>query len=209
VFDYEKGEDYAIHVNIFDKNSKKDDTPMGGTFFDIDAVVEAEGGRKTKPVRGGGECTVIVEDVSSKGLLILQLNGRGLKNVEGMFKKSDPFYELLKKSGSNNWAPMYRSEFIKDNLDPLWNEMKCDLNVLSNDDTAFPIKIAVYDYESSGDHEFIGSVETSIEELISAKRFGNTGSSADNSASNFLALQDKKGKDAGSIVVIGASIKEF
>jgi len=216
VFYYEEGEDYAIHVKLFDKDKDGDDSPMGGTFFDIDSIIDSEDGSMTKKLRGGGELTVTIEDVSEIGILQLQLQGRGLKNVEGLFKKSDPFYRICKLTNEDdedadgdNWAPMYQSNYVKNNLDPLWNAMKCDLNVLCNDDTEAPIKIFVYDYESSGDHKLIGSVETTVEELISSMKFGESGSAVDDDADHFLALEDKSGEDAGSIAVIRCHIKEI
>lgn len=103
-------------------------------------------------------------------------------------------------------VPMHRSEFIKNNLSPLWNETKLDLSTLCDGDVDMALRLVVYDHEGSGKHKLIGSVETSVNEFLGAKRFGGGGDINGDDEANYLLLEDRKGKDAGSISVINAAV---
>ena len=53
-------------------------------------------------------CSVFLRAVKSQGsgVMRLKLKGSKLKNVEGMFSKSDPFFEISKKisaAGGQTW----------------------------------------------------------------------------------------------------------
>jgi hypothetical protein len=51
-----------------------------------------------------------VRKCQGSGLLRLQMKGVKLKNVEGFFSKSDPFFELAKKidaAGGQTWYVQY------------------------------------------------------------------------------------------------------
>lgn len=64
-----------------------------------------------------------VRKAQGAGLLRLTLKGNKLKNVEGMFSKSDPFFEISRKvnaAGALTWDNVLRSEVIKNNLNPEW-----------------------------------------------------------------------------------------
>lgn len=128
-----------------------------------------------------------------------------LKNVEGFFAKSDPFYELSRKEGGK-WVAVYKSEFIKNNLSPLWNEAKYELSLLCDGDINLPLMLSVWDHEGSGKHQLIGETETSVNELLGAKAFGGGGDVNSADSANNLILWDKKGKDAGALIVVNAHL---
>ena len=91
--------------------------------------------------------------------------------MEGVFRKSDPFYEIYRNvdnAGGDTWELQFRSEVVKDDLDPEWEEQTLELSRLCGGDLDLPIRINVFDYESSGDHVPMGMVETTVNKLVEA-----------------------------------------
>lgn len=93
----------------------------------------------------------------------------------------------------------FRSNVCKSNLDPEWDEENFSLSVLCDGDLDRAIKISVFDHEGDGDHDHMGSIETTVNVLISAKRAGA------HDFSHAFAL-GKKHKDKNLIVVDQASV---
>mmetsp|Transcript_8677 Transcript_8677/g.12808 ORF Transcript_8677/g.12808 Transcript_8677/m.12808 type:complete len:283 (+) Transcript_8677:63-911(+) len=203
IIDYDEEVPTAITVTIYDKEEDSE-KKMGSALFDIGAIVE-DGGVKGKRLRPGGTLYVRVAETWDAGELILMLRGIKLRNVEGFFAKADPFYEIHREE-DGDWILVYRSEFIKNNLSPLWNEKKMELSELCNGDFDHPIKISVFDHEGDGDHKFIGSIETTVSEIVGAKKFGGSGDINDDDEAYFLAIFDDDGEDAGSLAIIQAQI---
>jgi hypothetical protein len=109
--------------------------------------------------------------------LALRLRGVKLKNVEGMFKKSDPFFEVSRtydSLGGDAWTPVFRSKHVKNNLNPKWEPATIDVNVLCDGNLDRRIKISIFDHESDGKHAKMGSFETSVKELTKAAFSGET-----------------------------------
>lgn len=103
---------------------------------------------------------------------------------------------------------MYRSEYVKNELSPLWNEARFDLSVLCEGNLQNPLLISVYDHESSGKHVLLGELETTVSEMLSAKSFGDSGDANTSDKANYLTLTDKKNKKVGSIVVVNAVVSK-
>ena len=130
-------------------------------------------------------------------MMRLQLKGTNLKNVEGMFSKSDPFFEILRQvnqAGGLTWDNVYRSESVKNNLNPAWESAVVDLSVVCGGDLDLPLQIQVYDFESSGKHKGMGSCEMSVKGLQQA------------AASGTPVKLMQKGKDVGTLSVVKAEV---
>jgi hypothetical protein len=141
---------------------------MGSATFDIDEVLGARGNSKAKKLKDGGTIFCHVAKQKGSGLLRLGLKGTKLTNTEGFMRKSDPFYELSSKrdgAGGLTWDNVHRSDVVKDNLNPTWKEATVPLSILNQGDMDKPVLITVYDYESSGKHVIMGSVETTVKAL--------------------------------------------
>jgi hypothetical protein len=131
------------------------------------------------------------------GVLRLQLKGTKLKNVEGIFSKSDPFFEIslrLDAAGGQTWDNVYRSEEVHNNLNPEWKEVVIDLSVLCGGNLDLPLKIAVFDHESSGKHTSMGDLHTTVNGLKAACH-----------SKDELRLK-KGGKYVGTISILKASV---
>ncbi|KAL7488335.1 hypothetical protein ACHAW6_013919 [Cyclotella cf. meneghiniana] len=194
VFDYDFGKETHINVSIVDEVRKKTDKPMGSAVFEIGDILGSRGSIKAQKLKKGGTLYARLQKppALSAGNLALSLRGIKLKNVEGLFKKSDPFYELRRTydgPSGGSWTAVYRSKQVKDNLDPKWEPATVDVNALCDGDLARRVQVAVFDWEKDGKHESMGSFETSVEELLKAVELKST-------------FTLKKGsKSVGSIVV--------
>ena len=121
------------------------------------------GSIKAQKLKRGGTLYVRLQKPprQNHGALALLLRGHKLKNVEGLFKKSDPFYEIRRTyDGSASWHAVYRSKQVKDNLSPKWEPATVDVNTLCDGNLDGRIQIAVFDWESSGKHQNMGVFET-------------------------------------------------
>jgi copine 1/2/3 len=88
---------------------------------------------------------------------------------------------------------------VKDNLNPGWGAATVELSTLCEGDFEKPIRVVVYDYESSGKHVTMGRFETSVNGLINAA----TGGSEDMGKAFTLK---HKGKETGKIIVLTAEV---
>ena len=173
ITEYTKELELTLSVELFDDVSKSKDKPMGSATFELGEVMRSSGHVKSAALKPRGELYLLVREVANfeRGSLYVQLRGVQLANVE-MFSKSDPFYEVQSPqslpNGSQFWQPVYRSETVKNDLQPKWNEGQISMESLCAGNLERPIQIQVYDWEKSGKHKPIGMVRTSVKGLMSA-----------------------------------------
>jgi len=195
--DYNFSKVTKLTISIFDEVRKSADKKMGNAVFEIGEVLGSRGNIKAKKLKNGGTLFCrIVKAPSAGGMFHFQINGKGLKNVDGMFGKSDPFFEvskLINAAGGATWQVVHRSEVIKDDLNPKWKAVSLSLNDICGDNKDQQVRITVKDWEKSGQHESMGTIETSVNDIINRK-------------GKSCALK-KKGKDFGSITVLLATIE--
>jgi Ca2+-dependent lipid-binding protein len=170
--DYTKELEQALTVQIFDEVSKGKQKPMGSATFELGDIINAPGNIKTASIKEGGTLCVRVQPMArfDRGTLNLGLRGIKLVNVES-FSKSDPFFEIQAAyavNGVGTWTPVYRSEMVKNNLKPVWNECQISIEALCGGNLERPIKIQVFDWEKSGKHQGMGYLQTTTKALISA-----------------------------------------
>lgn len=83
--------------------------------------------------------------------------------------KSDPYVEIYMKkiqgSHVSDWFKVGKTETIKDSLNPDFSK---SIELLFNFEMQQPIKFVVYDDDGSGDRDFIGQHETSLNTLVGA-----------------------------------------
>mmetsp|Transcript_2623 Transcript_2623/g.3500 ORF Transcript_2623/g.3500 Transcript_2623/m.3500 type:complete len:577 (-) Transcript_2623:78-1808(-) len=195
--DYELGSAVKVAISVYDEITKGDNKLMGSAVFDIGELLGARGNTKAKKLKTGGTLFAAVRKSQGKGLLRMNMKGNKLKNVEGMFGKSDPFYELCRKSdtaGGLTWDNVYRSEVVKNNLSPDWKPATVELSKLCGGDLDALIRVSIFDYESKGGHVAMGSFETTVNGLVKNAGTGHQ-----------FPLQ-QKGKNVGSLSVMEASV---
>lgn len=202
--DYELGNSVNLLVKIFDKVSDGDNIPMGSGVFEVGRILGAKGNTKAKKMRDDkGTIFVKVQKAMPSETLALKISGSELTNLDGWFNKSDPFFEIRKKDlglRGEEWNVVHRSSPIKNDLNPDWPEVEIDLGLLCGDNLDECLFVRIFDNESSGNHELMGSFETSVKGLISAME----------DSSGFDIVKD--GEKTGSIVVhvaeVSGSIQE-
>lgn len=203
-FDYEMGSAMKLIVTIFDEETKRDNKPMGSALFDVGELLGARGNRKAAKLRQGGKIIAHVRESAGVGMIRLQLKANKLKNTEGFgFRnKSDPFFEIsrqINSAGGDTWDNVYRSETIMNKLDPDWNMATLQLRTLCGGNLDLPLKVTVFDHESSGKHEYMGEFETTVNGLVTAC----TNGAEDNSKA--ITVQ-KRGKAAGVVYILKADV---
>ena len=184
---------------------------MGSVVFEIGEVLGSRGNIKAKKLRNGGTVFARVTEAAKieYGTLNLHLSGIKLKNVDGFFSKSDPFFIInsqVDSAGGRVWHPVYRSETIKNDLNPKWKACSIPVEKLCDGNKNKPILIEVYDWEKSGKHQAMGKFETSVNGLVSAQAMLTPGNGKDASLSGMMNLQHK-GKSYGKISVVSASVR--
>ena len=89
------GQAYFVNVNVLDFESN--DKIMGMTTFQLESILSNEGNTRTFNLLNGGMLHVRAEKAIGTGTLVLRMSGVKLKNTEGIFRKSDPFYQLVRR----------------------------------------------------------------------------------------------------------------
>jgi len=194
--DYELGTPVSILIKIFDEVRKGDNIEMGSGVFEMGTVLGAKGNTKAKQMKRGGTLFIRAQKAEGTGTLRLKMSGISLTNVEGFMKKSDPFYQFTRKdvgARGTEWNIVHRSDKIKNSLNPKWKEEEIELSTLCGGNVDLPLRLAIFDYESSGNHISMGEIETSVNKLLEAK--GNSG----------LKIKNK-GSVSGTIAVHVASV---
>ena len=119
-----------------------------------------------------GKLIVVVDHVrEGNESITMQWGGVKLANVDGWFDKSDPFLRFFRTSAQGSDALLtYETKFIKDNLNPIWDQFTITSQKLCNGNKNAPITIECHDYEKSLKHKLIGKFTTTLNELIQGKR---------------------------------------
>lgn len=169
---YEFGKESKINVGIFDEVRKSGKAiSMGSATFDIGEILAARGSIKAKKLRNGGTVFVRVTRAaaSNGGIVRGQIRGVKLKNVDGIFRKSDPFFIInsqMNDPAGLTWQPVYRSETVMNNLNPSWKSFALSLDKICGGNKDLPLLIEVLDWEKSGKHQAMGAVQTTVNSLL-------------------------------------------
>jgi hypothetical protein len=93
-------------------------------------------------------------------------SGSKLAKKDGTIIKtgSDPFLEIVcQPPGAPRRVVYYRSEWIKQNVDPTWAPFILNTADMNGFDTLFTVR--VWDFDDDGAHDLIGSTEMTLREL--------------------------------------------
>jgi len=193
-------------------------------YIEIVSIGEVIG--KTKPfvvkMDKGGILKIFAEkqqEGMKRGYFSLQLRGLRLKNIEkaGMLKGLiDPYYEVWKleaRDPTEEWSLVYRSEYVMDHINPMWDPCKMDIAVLCNADFERELEIRVYDWEKFANDRLIGKIRTNVNELIEAKSQKGNGDIQNalhirTSDEKVEDLDEKERQSMGALVVLEAELDE-
>lgn len=176
--DYYFEEVQKLRFEVYDTHGPsgltcQDDDFLGGMECTLGQIVAQK--KMTGPLllrfgrnAGKSTITVIAEDISgNNGYVELSFQARKLDDKD-LFSKSDPFLELYRVNDDGSEQLVYRTEVVKNNLNPVWEPFKVSLNSLCSCEETRPLKCLVWDYDSRGKHDFIGDFTTTFAEMQKA-----------------------------------------
>uniref|UniRef100_A0A803VW32 Copine 1 n=1 Tax=Ficedula albicollis TaxID=59894 RepID=A0A803VW32_FICAL len=133
---------YDIDNESFDLN---DDDYLGGIECTLGQVVSSS--VFTKPLElkqgkpaGKGTITISAEEIKDTRVVHLEIEAQNLDKKD-LFGTSDPFLEFYRQSDAGTWQLVYRSEVIKNNLNPCWRKFSVPLQTFCGGDFNKPIKV--------------------------------------------------------------------
>ncbi|XP_008838742.1 copine-7 isoform X3 [Nannospalax galili] len=148
--DYYFEEVQKLRFEVFDTHgpsglSCQDDDFLGGMECTLGQIVAQK--KMTRPLllrfgrnAGKSTITVIAEDISgNNGYVELSFQARKLDDKD-LFSKSDPFLELYRVNNDGSEQLVYRTEVVKNNLNPVWEPFKVSLNSLCSCEETRPLK---------------------------------------------------------------------
>ncbi|KAI3855922.1 hypothetical protein MKX03_027466 [Papaver bracteatum] len=113
-------------------------------------------------MRNQGTLTVFAEEtITSKQAVEMVFRCTKLDNKD-LFSKSDPFLRISRIAEGVNIA-ISKTEVVQDNLNPTWRPVCLTSQQFGSKDT--PLVIECFDFNSSGNHELIGKIQKSVDEL--------------------------------------------
>lgn len=90
-----------------------------------------------------GKIIIRSEEVrGSSDLVYLELAARGVEDVE-TFSKSDPFITISKLRPDNTWVKVHQTEYIPNNLNPIWRGFQIPVSNLCSGDFFLPLRFEI------------------------------------------------------------------
>ncbi|PAA63504.1 hypothetical protein BOX15_Mlig028292g1 [Macrostomum lignano] len=117
-------------------------------------VAQLDSGAGSGANSGRAKCLFHVEEYGgNKETLMLKLSGRGLDKKD-LFGKSDPYVIIEKRNDKGRLVRAYRTEVIKNTLDPDWKPVKVSMDKLCGGDFGREIRFRCFDWDGAeGDPE--------------------------------------------------------
>ncbi|XP_068160120.1 copine-3-like [Antennarius striatus] len=196
---------YDIDNNTYDLS---DDDFLGELECTLGQIVSNR--QMTRPLMltnktpaGHGTITVCAEEITDTRAANLEVSARNLDKK--YFWWSDPFLEFYKQTEAR-WQLAYRTEVVKNNLNPIWRPFRISLRALCGGDVDKVIKVDCYDHHVNGSHALIGSFKASLAEM----QMGTHMSPAEFECINPKKVKKKNYKNSGVICIKQCQIiKEF
>lgn len=200
--------DYQFEVNqqvvftVMDDDPKFDDCIGTGTCS-LASIICSKGPFNlpltTKNTVAAGSMQIMYEkQESSKKALTFQISCQNVKDIE-IFSKSDPFLRILKAPATFNpsmdpknlansdWTQAHETEFVKDNLNPVFREFTVDSAKLCRMNPDLPLRLELWDHSNRGEHKILGWAHTTLARMLRGERQIDT--------------VDQKNKFAGKICI--------
>lgn len=164
-----------LRFGLYDIDNKTpelgDDDFLGGAECSLGQIVSSQ--ILTLPLMlkpgkpaGRGTITVSSQELKDSRVVTMEVEARNLDKKD-FLGKSDPFLEFFRQ-GDGKWHLAYRSEVIKNNLNPTWKRFSVPFQHFCGGDPSTPIQVRCSDYDSDGSHDLIGTFHTSLAQLQAA-----------------------------------------
>uniref|UniRef100_A0A8C2WCW5 Copine 1 n=1 Tax=Chinchilla lanigera TaxID=34839 RepID=A0A8C2WCW5_CHILA len=137
-----------LRFGIYDIDNKTpelgDDDFLGGAECSLGQIVSSQIltlPLMLKPGKPAGQGTITISALELKDscVVTMEVEARNLDKKD-FLGKSDPFLEFFRQ-GDGKWHLVYRSEVIKNNLNPTWKRFSVPLQHLCGGDYTTPIQV--------------------------------------------------------------------
>ena len=164
-----------LKFEVYDKDSSSDVLHhhdfLGSLEISLGSIVGDPGTAVTKNLYNKNkeklQSTIsfnVEELFDTKEMVKLQIKGHRL-NHRDLFSSNNPFMVISRCSVEyNNFLPVYKTEMVRNNNNPSWNEFSITVATLCNGDRDRVIRIECFDGASK--RTLIGSCDTSLNELL-------------------------------------------
>lgn len=176
--DYHFEESQKLIFDVYDSDSSSTSLDkhdfLGRMECTLGEIVSVQGSQFRRTLRtnvrsDAGTITVVAEELGkSRELYVMQFCAEKLDKKD-FFGKSDPFLVFSKQIDDGSMSVTHKTEVIKRNLNPTWKPFSIHSRVLCSANPEKLIKIAVYDYDRDGSHDFIGEFETNLITLLKGR----------------------------------------
>jgi len=192
VLDYRFEERQLLKLAVYDIDSDnlqlEDHDFLGKTECSLGEIMAVQSKGFMRKLSKGGKIFVHAEELSSNtDTVTLTFEGKDLDNKD-YFGKSDPFFEISRANESNDFSLVYRSEVIQNNLNPAWKQFTIESRALCNGDADRTLMFEVFDMDSDGSHDLIGTFRTNLRKLLAGQ----------NSDNSYECINEKKKKKKGA-----------
>lgn len=190
---YRFEERQQLRFEVYDIDSSRerlsDHDPLGWMESSLGEVMAGQSRGFSRTLARGGEIFVYAEEIATtNNLVTFRLQGRDLDSKD-FFGKSDPFFEISRVNvESKDFTIVYRSEVVQNCLNPCWRSVELDTVRLCNSDQERTLRVDVYDEDSDGSHDLIGSFTTSLQRLLQGPGHEN----------DYECINEKKKRKKGS-----------
>ncbi|XP_043937782.1 copine-7 [Protopterus annectens] len=162
---------YDIHGHC--SIGTREDDFLGGMECTMGQIVATK--KMTKPLvlkygkyAGKSIITILAEEITgNNGYVELFFRAKKLDDKD-LFSKSDPYMELYRVNDDGSDQLVYRTEVVKNNLNPVWEPFKVSLSSLCSCDVKRKLRGLIWDYDARGKHDFIGEFTATFEEMQKA-----------------------------------------
>jgi hypothetical protein len=108
----------------------------------------------------------ITEERKTPEVVKIQLEAKQVDKKD-IFGKSDPYFFIF-KSTQQGWSEVFRSEIIKNTLNPTWRQFSLSADVLGGLSNNTALRIEVWDWDRNKKDDFIGAAVISLSEILTS-----------------------------------------
>ncbi|KAF9283461.1 Copine-9, partial [Mortierella antarctica] len=189
-----------VVYDIDDKHSGKwsDQDFQGECITDLGSIIGARGGSlglqlvhpKYKSAFSRGQLFVRAEELStSKRVLNFNVRANDLTK-KGLFKTPPSAFMVIQRAnGDGTFSPVYKSDIVPTNDDPIWKPFSIKESVLCNGDPNRPLKIEVMSHKTNGAHTVLGTTPVFTAASLSTQRFPHVMAIPPMTGSSVLTIQ--------------------
>eukprot|EP01080_Neovahlkampfia_damariscottae_P005672 gene5672-9493_t len=162
----------VLDINPLEEMNVENQIEIGSLYCSIADIIGSAGMNYSRPLIHSSdekkECGILTIDAEGDADDSVQyLFDISATKIQTFLRVADAFIVISRLGlDGDTFYPVYKSEPIFMNNHPKWKKFMLNQKILCENDAERPIKIDVYDYNRSGNHFLIGSLETNLKEIL-------------------------------------------